>query len=134
MSFRNTNGARRSLAALASATSANGTARNGTAVATNQVTQGTLIADVTVTIVTGSVVATVKHQVSEDNSTFTDLVGQTNVAQTTITATASVTYTVPQEAIQKPYYRTVITLSGAATAAGDLTVVTNRWLAFEEAN
>jgi hypothetical protein len=132
MSFIN-EGARLSLAALASATSANGTARNGTAINTNGVHPGSLVADVSVTIVTGSVVCTVKHEVSNDNSTFTELAGlANNAANTTFAATATKVIPVPEQAMTYKFVRTVMTLSGASTAAGDLTVCTNRWMRFGE--
>lgn len=132
MSFINS-GARSAKTALASATSANGTARNGTAVVTSLVHPGSLVADVSVTIVTGSVVCTVSHEVSLDNSTFTPLAGlPNNAANVTITATATKVIPVPEVVATYPYYRTVMTLSGAATAAGDLTSCTNRWLRFGE--
>jgi hypothetical protein len=126
-------GARRPQTALASATSADGTARNGAAVNMNTVHPGTLVAEVSVTIVTGSVVATVSHQVSTDGSTYTNLAGlPNNAANVTITATATKVVPVPEAASAYPFYRTVMTLSGATTAAGDLTACTNRWLAFND--
>lgn len=132
MAFINA-GSRMSQTALASATSANGTARNGTAVSMNMVHPGLLVAECTITIVTGSVVCTVKHEVSTDNSTFIELSAlPNNAANVTFTATATETIPVPLAASAYPYYRTVMTLSGAATAAGDLTACTNRWLRFNE--
>jgi hypothetical protein len=132
MAFIN-EGARMPLTALASATSANGTARNGTAVSTNGVHPGSLVADVSVTIVTGSVVCTVKHEVSSDNATFTEIAPTpANTANTTFTATATKVIPVPEQVMSFKFYRTVMTLSGASTAAGDLTACTNRWMRFGE--
>jgi hypothetical protein len=132
MAFINA-GSRMAQTALASLTSPNGTARNGTAVNTNVVHPGTLVAHCVVTIVTGSVVCTIKHEVSLDNSTFVELAGlPNNAANVTVTATATKVIPVPPEACAFPFYRTVMTLSGATTAAGDLTACTNRWLAFND--
>lgn len=125
-------GARASLAALASATSANGTARNGTAQPTNQMQPGTLLADCSCTIVTGSVVATFWFQGSADNSTFVDIHGPENVAYVTLAATGATAIAAPAAAAAFKYVRACAKLSGAATAGGDLTVVTTRWLRFGE--
>lgn len=125
-------GAMRRTVGLASATSANGTARNGAALPMNYVHPGTLVAQVSVTIVTGSVVATIKHQVSHDNSTWYDLHNAENVAYVTITATGAVALAVPLAASSFKYYRAVATLSGAATAAGDLTAVDYRSLVADD--
>jgi hypothetical protein len=131
MAFIN-EGARRSLAALASATSAQDTARNGTALTTNQIHPGSLVAKVAVTIVTGSVVATFKWQVSDDNSTFYDLKLPNNAAEVTITATATRAIPAPDGVGSWKYVRPVITLSGAPTAAGDLTAVDCKFLQFND--
>jgi hypothetical protein len=133
MAFIN-QGARRAQTALSSATSANGTARNGAAVSMALVHPGTLVADCSVTIVTGSVVCTVKHEVSLDGSTYFELAGlPNNAANVTITATvANKAIPVPEAASAYPFYRTVMTLSGAATAGGDLTACTNRYLSFND--
>jgi hypothetical protein len=126
-------GARMPQTALASATSANGTARNGAAVNMNVVHPGSLVAHCSVTIVTGSVVCTVKHEVSLDGTTYVELAGlPNNAANVTITATATKVIPVPETASAYPFYRTVMTLSGATTAAGDLTACTNYWLRFNE--
>lgn len=108
--------------ALASATSANGTARNGATIDLGNVAVGTLALFVQTTIVTGSVVATWKFQVSNDNTNFYDLALLNNPANVTITATeAGRVLAVPSNAHAWKYGRVVATLSGAATAAGDLT-------------
>jgi hypothetical protein len=125
-------GAKRALASLASATSAQDTARNGTAQTTNSIQPGSLIAKVAVTIVTGSVVATFKWQVSDDNSTFYDLKLPNNAAEVTITATATKAIPAPDGVCSWTYVRPVITLSGASTAAGDLTAVDMKWLSFND--
>jgi len=129
MSYMNP-GDRFSSAGLASATSANGTARNGASLALNQVEPGTLICECVATIVTGSVVATFQPQVSTDGSTWVDLTTQTNTAITTVTATATRAIPISVQVAAYAYFRMVATLSGAATAGGDLTAVTYRWVRF----
>jgi len=131
-------GARRSLASLASATSNNGTARNGTAVSLNGVHPGTLSALCVGSTKTSSVVATYKWQVSMDGSTYHDLKPMNNAASvTTASGTGSdVAYSLvldcPISASGWAYARPVATLSGAATAAEDVTAVTCRWLQCDE--
>jgi hypothetical protein len=117
--------------ALASLTSADGVARNGATLITNSIKDGTLSAFVTATIVTGSVVATIKWQVSADNSTFYDVRDLNNTAPTTITATASRVIPAPAVAMGWEYARVVVTLSGAATAAGDLTVANYHYVPYD---
>lgn len=119
-----------STVALASATSANGTARNGATLPLNQYQPGVLAAHLAVTIVTGSVVCTGKWQVSIDGSTFVDLKDQNNAASVTITVTDTRALSCPLSAFAYPYARFVATLSGAATAAGDLTQVDYRGMRF----
>lgn len=125
-------GAQRAVVALASATSANGTARNGATLPLNFVHPGTLCLQVSVTIVTGSVVATIKHQVSQDGTTWYDLHNAENVAYVTIAATATVALAAPTATSAFKFYRAVATLSGASTASGDLTAVTYRSLTADE--
>lgn len=108
--------------ALASATSADGTARNGATLATNGVRPGTLSARCTATIVTGSVVATFRWQVSADGTTFYDLKESPNTAHVAVTATGSVVIDAPPSVSGWEYCRVTATLSGATTAAGDLTL------------
>lgn len=132
MGFLN-QGARANETALASATSANGTARNGATLTMQKVALGTpLAAHCTITIVTGSVVCTVKWQYSFDNSTFYDLKDMNNAAQTTVTATTTLGIQAPSGLSNFPYGRVVMTLSGAATAAGDLTQASYYYLRFGE--
>lgn len=119
-------GALRQVTALASATSANGTARNGASLPLNLVHPGSLSLQVTVTIVTGSVVATVRHYVSMDNSTFYEMRDEMGTAPVTITATDTRAFPVPMAVLGWKFYRCSATLSGAATAAGDLTAVVMR--------
>lgn len=107
--------------ALASATSTNGTARNGATLQTGAYTPGSLSVLCSATIVTGSVVATFKVQVSDDDSTYYDLKPMNNAASVTIAATGSVVLSVDSSAHGWKFARIVATLSGAATAAGDLT-------------
>jgi hypothetical protein len=113
---------------LASATSADGTPRNGTAIATVSVHPGTLMMECSATIVTGSVVATFDVQGSMDNTTFVPIRLPNNAALVTITATATRALPLPEAASVYPFLRAVATLSGAATAAGDLTAATFRYL------
>lgn len=118
---------------LASATSANGTARTAsTAVSTQQMEPGTISFLCQATIVTGSVVATFNIQVSDDGTTYYDLKTQNNAANVTVTATGNVVLSVPMSASGWLYVRCTATLSGAATAAGDLTQVDLRFLRFDE--
>lgn len=119
----------RSLAALASATSANGTKREGAALNLNTVDLGTVGVEVSTTIVTGSVVNTITFEVSNDNSTWTLLRDANNTAPTTITATATRAVTLPPAVHAWQFVRVCCTLSGAATAAGDLTAATYRYVA-----
>lgn len=114
--------------ALASATSANGVARNGATMQPGLFAPGSMSVLCTATIVTGSVVATFKIQVSDDNTTFYDLKPMNNAASVTVTATGSVVLAVDSAAHSWRYMRVVATLSGAATAAGDLTECTYRML------
>lgn len=132
MGFLN-QGARSNETALASATSADGVARNGATITMQKVALGTPVAaHCVVTIVTGSVVCTVKWQYSLDGSTFYDLRDANNTAQTTITATATRGIQAPAALSNFPYGRVVMTLSGASTAAGDLTAATYYYLRFGE--
>ena len=124
----NVNFQRGPFTALASATSANGTARNGATIQTGAYAPGSLSMYVGVTIVTGSVVATAKVQVSDDNSTFYDLKPMNNAAAVTVTATGSIVIAIDSSAHGWKFARGVVTLSGAATAAGDLTEATYRGL------
>ncbi len=116
----------RSLVCLASATSANGTARNGATLALGFVARNTLSVQCTVTIVTGSVVCTIVPQVSMDDSTWYDLKTTNNAAPVTVTADATLALQV-QGTSGWRFFRAKMTLSGAATAAGDLTAATYRY-------
>lgn len=113
---------RTSQVGLASATSANGTARNGTALPLELVAAGSLSVACVATIVTGSVVATFKPQVSNDNSTWYDVRLSNSAALVTVSASASLALQMADLSGWK-FFRMVATLSGAATAAGDLTQV-----------
>lgn len=107
---------------LASATSANGVARNGTSISIATVAAGSLSVAAQATIVTSSVVATFKPQVSLDNSTWFDVRLSNSAALVTVTASASLALQLADLSGWK-FFRVVATLSGAATAAGDLTQV-----------
>lgn len=117
-----------SAVALASATSANGTAREGATLNSDLAHPGTLVLHCSATIVTGSVVAAFKLQGSIDGSTWVDLKNLENVATVTLAATGTVALLVPSAAYTFQQLRAVATLSGAATAGGDLTVVTYRYI------
>lgn len=119
--MNNVNLIRGPVVGLASATSANGTARDGTAIQPGIFAPGSIGVRCSATIVTGSVVATFKVQVSQDNSTFYDLKPMNNAASVTITATGDVVLSVDSAAHSWRFLRVVGTLSGATTAAGDLT-------------
>lgn len=119
--MNNVNLVRGPIVGLASATSANGTARNGTAVQPGLYKPGAMSVKCSATIVTGSVVATFKVQVSQDNSTFYDLKPMNNAASVSLSATGDVVLAVDSAAHSWKFVRIVATLSGAATAAGDLT-------------
>jgi hypothetical protein len=113
---------------LASATSANGTKRNGASLLTTNIAVGTLAVDVSTTIVTGSVVNTITFEVSHDDATWLPLRGLENTAPTTITTTAERSIVVPSAVFAYKHVRVCCTLSGAATAAGDLTAATYRFV------
>ena len=82
--------------ALASATSDNGTARNGAAVNSFEVAAGVLVADLSVTIVTGSVVCTSRWRGSADGgTTWVDIKPMNNAASVTTTATATLALECP---------------------------------------
>ena len=107
---------------LASATSANGVARNGTSVSLATMAAGSLSIAAQATIVTSSVVATFKPQVSLDNSTWFDVKLSNNAANVTLAASGSLALQLGDLSGWK-FFRIVATLSGASTAAGDLTQV-----------
>ena len=131
-------GAFRTPSAFASATSANGTARNGTALAMNTVEPGTLSALCVGSIETSSVVATYKWQVSQDGSTFYDLKSQNNAANVATAAGTgsavahSFVLDCPKSASGWRYVRLVATLSGASTAAADVTAGTYTYLQIDD--
>jgi len=113
---------RTSQVGLASATSANGTARNGNALPLELVAAGSLSVACTATIVTGSVVATFKPQVSNDNANWYDVRLSNSAALVTVSASHTLALQMADLSGWK-FFRMVATLSGAATAAGDLTQV-----------
>ena len=128
--FRNQLKGARTETALASATSAENADRKGATLSTNKVDDGSLAVHLDVTIVTGSVVATLRHEVSDDGTTFYPLVQPNNAANVTTTATAIKKIDVPQSWKRYRYYRCVVTLSGAATAGGDLTAANYEYLQY----
>jgi len=123
--------------ALASATSANGTARNGTALTTEFAAPGTIAVVCSADVKTSSVLATFKLQVSVDGTTFVDLSGGTSSPITFATAsgTGSVVTTTKVLSFDIAAHafvqcRVVATLSGATTAADDLTSATMYYVPF----
>lgn len=113
---------------LASATSANGTARNGATVNTGSAAPGSISFRCKATIVTGSVVATFKVQVSDDDSAYIDFKPMNNAANVNLSASGEVVLAVDSSAHSWKHVRIVATLSGAATAAGDLTEASVKFL------
>lgn len=117
---------------LASDTSANGTARNGAALPTELIHPGMCMVECTGTITTASVVATYKLQATADGTNWVDLKSINNAASVTIAGGGgsplahSVSLDVPLGIHVYKSIRAVATLSGAATAAEDLTSVTYR--------
>lgn len=122
-----------SLAALASATSANGTARNGTTLPLAGLKPGSLAIDINCSITTSSVLATFKVQASSDNSTWRDVYAPAAISVASAAGTGSNvdtnrTIVVPGDALSSyAYARVVATLSGAATAGADVTSATYRF-------
>lgn len=119
----------RSYVGLASATSADGVARNGASLIVGIVQPGSLSVAVDLTIVTGSVVGTFKPQVSMDGTTWYDVKLPNNAALVTSAATATLCVSIPDVSGWK-FFRCVATLSGASTAAGDLTALTYRFVRY----
>lgn len=125
---------RSSQVGLASATSANGTARDGAALTTELVHPGMLSAYCSGSIDTSSVIATYKIQVSVDGTTYVDLKMPNNAANVATAAGTGSTVAhvfvleVPLCVHAYPYFRVVATLSGASTAAADVTSVTYRYI------
>jgi len=118
----------RSLVGLASLTSANGAARNGATLQLGTVAPGSLLVDITFTLVTALVVGTAAFQVSDDGVTFRPLATLNNAAfvNTTAAVTTSLVVPIPDPSAFR-FFRVVLTLSGATTAAGDLSVATYKW-------
>lgn len=113
---------------LASETSANGSARTGATFEASMAYPGSaLIFECQATIVTGSVVATFTPQGSDDGSTWYDLKALNNAALVTLAATGNIALVCPGGLPYKKI-RCNATLSGATTAAGDLTVVGYRYM------
>ena len=100
--------------------SGSGATRNGTMLPLQQVAAGSLSLLVETTIVTGSLVATFKPQVSLDNSTWYDVKPSNNAAFVTFTATGSACLTLP-DLTGWNFFRVQATLTGASVSAGDLT-------------
>jgi len=109
-------------------TSPNGTKRTGVALQSDVYQIGTMILDCACTIVTGSVVATFGVEGSVDGTTWVAVKDIANAAPVTLTATGTVALNVPMSAYSFQQLRAVATLSGAATAGGDTTTVTSRYI------
>ena len=107
---------------LASDTSLNGVARLGNSISLATVAAGSLSVAAQATIVTSSVVATFKPQVSLDNTNWYDVRLSNSAALVTVTASASLALQLADLSGWK-FFRMTATLSGAVTAAGDLTKV-----------
>lgn len=120
----------RNATGLASATSANGTTRSGASQPTGVMAPGTLSVQCTATIVTGSVVATFTPQVSMDGTTWYDVKASNNGANVALSATGNVALALGQSIAGWTFFRCNALLSGATTAAGDLTTVTYRWVRY----
>ena len=119
---------RPSLPSLASATSPNGTVRGGTAIMSDTYQVGCLAFDCGTTIVSAAVVATFRVQGSVDGTTWVNFADLANLTPVTLAATGTVALLVPKAAYAFQQIRVTATLSGAATAGGDLTIVTARYV------
>lgn len=121
---------------LTSATSANGVARPGAALSLQQALPGSVSAICIGNTKTSSVVATYKWQVSYNGTTYYDYRSVNNAAQVSTDAGtgSDVPYSfvldAPPGVCGYPFARVVATLSGAATAAADVTAVTYRYVTF----
>lgn len=116
---------------LASATSANGTTRTTTTpLNIGDANPGSISFACQATIVTGSVVATFTPQVSMDASTWFDVKLPNNATNVTLSASGTIALPLGAEFQGWQYARCNALLSGAATASGDLTVVTARFVPY----
>ena len=97
--------------------------RNGQLLPLQQVAAGSLSVLVSTTIVTGSLVATFKPQVSLDATNWYDVKPSNNAAFVTFTATGTACLSLPDLTGWK-FFRMQATLTGASVAAGDLTGAT----------
>jgi len=91
----------------------------GNALDTSQFEPGTLMARCVATIATGSLTLTPFWQVSDDNSTWEDVVVQNNAANVAITATKTVHLVAPPCLSGKKWVRAAFLSAGATAAAGD---------------
>lgn len=121
---------RNSEVALTTLTSANGTARYGTALSVEKFALQSMVLECTSAITTSSVLATFKAQGSMDGTTWFDLVGITgaSAAGTGSPVTTTLAIPVPAHAHSYSLFRGVATLSGAATAGADTTLMTYRFV------
>lgn len=110
--------------ALASATSAQDAVRAGATMYTNHMMPGSLGADCTVTIASGSVTGLFKWQTCADGTNWRDVHGPENAAYVTLSATGSIYLPCPLGAMGANAVRIAAILGGAVTAGTDLTVAT----------
>jgi hypothetical protein len=122
------------LTSLASATSANGTARNGASLPTNLIHPGTVLMECVGSITTASVVATYKLQATADNINWVDVKTANNAAPVTVAGGGgtplahAIALEVPSGIMAYQAIRGVATLSGASTAAEDVTSIKFRYV------
>lgn len=115
------------IVALASLTSAQDAVRAGAGLNMDTVEAGLLVVDTTITIVSG-IVCTVAIQGSVDGVTYVALKTPENPAIVTVSATATLALAIPLAAYAFQWFRVTMTFSGAATAGGDLTAATYRYV------
>lgn len=132
-----TGNAPQTIVGLALLTSANGTARNGAAIKTALLAQSSVSVKCESRITTASVLATYKIQVTDDatETIWYDLKlpnNASNVGTAVGTGVEVITYLAltMDDVSAWTSFRVVATLSGAATAAADLTKVDYKVLAY----
>lgn len=111
-----------SKAAVEILASGSAASRTSSALILDLMAPGSLALTVSATIVTGSLVATFRPQVSLDNTNWFDVKPSNNAAFVTITATGTACLQLADLTGFK-FFRVVATLTGASVAAGDLTQV-----------
>lgn len=111
-------------------TSANGVARESSIVNITDTTKGTISFACSCALVTPSVTATFKLQVSDDTVTWYDVKAPNNASNVALTASGAVALPLAGEYAGWGFVRAVATLAGAATAVGDTTTVGVRYVPF----